>query len=249
MDDDAPPGVPEWVVTYGDMMSLLLTFFIMLVSMSEVVAEQKYRAVLASLAEYLGHPAAPLSPSGQNFPLNSLAEQRDTLGSHTDEHQGRGGLRRQALDGEDVRVFRNREGEPVPAGTIHFPANSAELTAAGRLELAAIAQRLAGKPNKIDICGVARDSARASTSTPKPTALPSEPVEAPRPQQTMPTDLAYQRAKTVLRALEATGIRHDRLRISTDIEAPTTDNFAHADRVDVTALDAYVSEIVGPREE
>ena len=29
-------GVPEWVVTYGDMMSLLLTFFIMLVSMSEL---------------------------------------------------------------------------------------------------------------------------------------------------------------------------------------------------------------------
>ncbi|MBL4886213.1 MAG: flagellar motor protein MotB, partial [Planctomycetaceae bacterium] len=36
MDDDEPPGVPEWVVTYGDMMSLLLTFFIMLVSLSEV---------------------------------------------------------------------------------------------------------------------------------------------------------------------------------------------------------------------
>ena len=46
MEDDGPPGVPEWVVTYGDMMSLLLTFFIMLVSLSEVVADQKYRAIL-----------------------------------------------------------------------------------------------------------------------------------------------------------------------------------------------------------
>ena len=26
-DDDAPPGVPEWVVTYGDMMSLLQAGF------------------------------------------------------------------------------------------------------------------------------------------------------------------------------------------------------------------------------
>ena len=37
--EDEAPGVPEWVVTYGDMMSLLLTFFIMLVSMSELKEE------------------------------------------------------------------------------------------------------------------------------------------------------------------------------------------------------------------
>ena len=35
-ENDSSPGVPEWVVTYGDMMSLLLTFFIMLVSLSEL---------------------------------------------------------------------------------------------------------------------------------------------------------------------------------------------------------------------
>src|SRR5690606_21337153 len=59
MDDDAPPGVAEWVVTYGDMMSLLLTFFIMLVSMSEVKEDEKYRAVMEALQHYLGYRAAP----------------------------------------------------------------------------------------------------------------------------------------------------------------------------------------------
>ena len=29
---DDEPGIPAWVVTYGDMMSLLLTFFILLLS-------------------------------------------------------------------------------------------------------------------------------------------------------------------------------------------------------------------------
>ncbi|HID23354.1 MAG TPA: hypothetical protein EYP14_13280, partial [Planctomycetaceae bacterium] len=43
MADEDSGGVPEWVVTYGDMMSLLLTFFIMLVSLSEVVADKRYR--------------------------------------------------------------------------------------------------------------------------------------------------------------------------------------------------------------
>ncbi|MGI9443328.1 MAG: flagellar motor protein MotB [Rubripirellula sp.] len=33
-DEPEEMGIPEWVVTFGDMMSLLLTFFIMLVSLS-----------------------------------------------------------------------------------------------------------------------------------------------------------------------------------------------------------------------
>ncbi len=31
-----PPGVPEWVVTFGDMMALLLCFFILLQMFSEL---------------------------------------------------------------------------------------------------------------------------------------------------------------------------------------------------------------------
>jgi hypothetical protein len=42
-------GVPEWVVTFGDMMSLLLTFFIMLVSFSELKSEEKYQALMDAL--------------------------------------------------------------------------------------------------------------------------------------------------------------------------------------------------------
>ena len=35
-----PPGVPEWVVTYGDLMSLLLCFFILLAAFSEIKQER-----------------------------------------------------------------------------------------------------------------------------------------------------------------------------------------------------------------
>ena len=59
-----PPGVPEWVVTYGDMMSLLLTFFIMLVLLSEVVAEKKYRAILEAIQEYGAYAGGA---AGQKF--------------------------------------------------------------------------------------------------------------------------------------------------------------------------------------
>ena len=42
------PGVPGWMVTYGDMMTLLLCFFVMLVSMSTMEIE-KFKAAAASL--------------------------------------------------------------------------------------------------------------------------------------------------------------------------------------------------------
>ena len=76
MEDDGPPGVPEWVVTYGDMMSLLLTFFIMLVSLSEVIAEKKYRAVLEALDQHMngGYSTAPSSPPGRNYAANDHFE-------------------------------------------------------------------------------------------------------------------------------------------------------------------------------
>ena len=35
-DEPSAPGAPDWFVTYADLMSLLLTFFIMLAALSDV---------------------------------------------------------------------------------------------------------------------------------------------------------------------------------------------------------------------
>jgi chemotaxis protein MotB len=43
-------GAPAWMVTYGDMMSLLLTFFVLLVSMS-VIREEQFEAAKKSIRE------------------------------------------------------------------------------------------------------------------------------------------------------------------------------------------------------
>ena len=53
---NCPPeemGIPGWVVTYGDMMSLLLTFFILLVSFSSI-QESKFKEAMESLQGALG---------------------------------------------------------------------------------------------------------------------------------------------------------------------------------------------------
>ena len=50
----APAGVPEWVVTYGDLMSLLLCFFILLAAFSELKQERDYQEVVRSVQEAFG---------------------------------------------------------------------------------------------------------------------------------------------------------------------------------------------------
>ena len=60
-EEDDGGGIPEWVVTFGDMMSLLLTFFIMLVSLSEIKEEEKYQALVESMRKQFGHNASQTS--------------------------------------------------------------------------------------------------------------------------------------------------------------------------------------------
>ena len=61
IEEEPSPGVPEWVVTFGDMMSLLLTFFIMLISMSEIKEDEKFQGVADSLHQQFGYDKATLS--------------------------------------------------------------------------------------------------------------------------------------------------------------------------------------------
>ncbi|WP_166820552.1 OmpA/MotB family protein [Thalassoroseus pseudoceratinae] len=229
MDDEAP-GVPEWVVTYGDMMSLLLTFFIMLVSLSEVVADKKYQAILEAIMQYSGYEAAPPSPEGKNFALNSVVERLDTLGSFT-SGPGTGGIRQASMPGESLQILRTREGKPRRVGNpILFETGEFTLSEAALDQLVEAARQLAGKPNKIDLRGhVAHDTENTGIM------------------------LCYQRSKAVRAELIALGISPVRIRItavgSAEPETTISDQLTpHPDRVEVMILDAFASEFIGPSE-
>ncbi|MCA9041241.1 MAG: OmpA family protein [Planctomycetaceae bacterium] len=232
MEDDGPPGVPEWVVTYGDMMSLLLTFFIMLVSLSEVVADQKYRAILEALQAYVGYDFAPANPPGKSFPHNSMLEKMTKLGSWKDESKDNGGLRRRSTSGEDLRVFRNREGKVILVGEpIYFEGRSKVLAESEIHKLQVIADKLMGKPNKVEI------RSHCSESIPE------------REKR----DLCYDRGRFIYDSLvDVLHIEPERLRIGVagstmPVEKKQFDTNENHNRIEVLILDSFSEEFVGPR--
>jgi chemotaxis protein MotB len=85
---DAPAedkGAPKWVVTFGDLMSLLLCFFVLLLSFSEM-DRQKYKLVAGSLAKAFGvqrQEKSHESPKGAT--MVSLSFDQDLIPQHRKE--------------------------------------------------------------------------------------------------------------------------------------------------------------------
>jgi len=237
--DDEPPGVPEWVVTYGDMMSLLLTFFIMLVSLSEVVADQKYRAIMEAIHSYLGYDSGPLAPPGKNFSLNAVVDSLNNqkLGSVSNDKKGLGGVKQEAPVGDDLRVTRLREGQGQLSGElIIFPNGKADLSAEAIKSITKTAHKIAGKPHKLEI--------RAFTA-------PYVKGIAQTDLQRM--DLAYQRAEKVMQVLLDEHLNRNRMRIVIYFHNPNTtkerEQVLEKDRVEITTLDEYATTFIGTEDD
>lgn len=54
VENEAAPASNDWTLMYGDLMTLLLTFFVMIVSMSELKQNERFQGVADSLAEQFG---------------------------------------------------------------------------------------------------------------------------------------------------------------------------------------------------
>ena len=82
-EDDPPIAIPEWVVTFGNLMSLLLTFFIMLVSLSEMKSEEKY--VLFDPGASIEDSRLFMNARAEVFLLNEMAS--ESQGTHEEREQ------------------------------------------------------------------------------------------------------------------------------------------------------------------
>lgn len=193
--EDPPAGAPEWMVTYGDAMTLLLCFFVIIVSMSEIKKDEKFQQVIESLrAAFGGYQGAPGAVPTQNVPNNVLIQRLQELEVpiHTNKQ---GDSDEEGIHGKKVRVTDVRDGiEVVVGGLISFERFSATLKPEARELLAQTAERIRGYNTKVMIRGHA---------TKEP--LPDDSIYADA------WDLSYARAKAVSDELARHGIRRVRL--------------------------------------
>ena len=154
-DDDGGGDIPEWVVTFGDMMSLLLAFFIMLFSLSEMKQEEKFQAMLQSMRRQFGHEASMMSMvPGMNTPRNSMMQSIASMGRAKRKDVVRGGNKVKSITGEDRQVRTMRPGkDPTVGGVVFFNETDALLDDDAKSQLRQIASQVAGKPQKIEIRG------------------------------------------------------------------------------------------------
>ena len=156
IEEEPAPGIPEWVVTFGDMMSLLLTFFIMLVSMSEMKEEEKFQAMVESFRQQFGAHVT----GKEMVPGDSRARGAQTpnpiysMGRSQKKDIMNGGQEVKAVVGENEKVQIVRPGDDSSiGGVIYFDEMSSDLTEDNKRDLIRIIEQLAGKPQKIEIRG------------------------------------------------------------------------------------------------
>lgn len=226
----APPsGAPEWVLTYGDMMSLLLCFFILLAAFADYEEggdSTNAMLAIASIQQALGIKSSGTSLSTA-IEFNALVDQlKNAIRELQKEHHG--DTAQEGINGRNVRLRKIRDGmEIVLGGMIVFEPFSAELTPEGRRALDQLGTVIKGHRNMIEIRGHAGDS--------------------PGPPDWTAKDafhLSHQRAERVADALLAAGIdtRTIRLVAAGPNEPVPRDPTARNSRADARRVEIIVRE-------
>jgi len=183
-------GAPRWVVTFGDMMALLLCFFILLQMFSELKQERQYQRVITAIREAFGYSGGIGVLPLRDPPVRSIVEQLEemALKQYEDTKSSRSPV--ESIEGVFLRVKKVRDGTMFTiGGPAGFDELSAEVRPAVRAELSKVATMLKGRRNKI----IVRGHAHAKY-------LPPD-----SPWRDL-TDLSYDRARAVMDILVEMGL-------------------------------------------
>lgn len=161
--EDEAEEAPAWITTFSDLMSLLLTFFVLLFSMASL-NEQKFKQVLESIQSALGVEQVP--QAGTREGLEMLSKESKAQPDAVDEL---GGMVQKELDQikSEVEEFimKNKLGGQVRAevdgrgavitisDVVIFPVGEAEVTPSGLKVLDKIVDILKQFPYRVRVEG------------------------------------------------------------------------------------------------
>jgi len=193
----APQGAPLWVVSYGDMMSLLLTFFILLASMANYdEVSERFMTAIESIREALGMKGqVGTKKVDMSVDFHSLLARLESI-VKPDLPEDVANSDDDGIHGKNFRVTNIRDGtELTIGGPITFKPFSAELTDEGKSLLRQVGDTLRGYRNKVEVRGHA--------------------AEEPAPDDWTEEDaihLSFQRADAIANELILSGVDHRTLR-------------------------------------
>lgn len=147
--------IPEWVVTFGDMMTLLLCFFILLQAFSELKRDHEYQRVITAVKEAFGYVGGVGVLPVDDPPLKSMVQVLEAMAVKSNNDQSRISRNtEQGIDGPHMRVTRIREGIMFTiGGPGMFEPLSATMREPVRREVLKLVPLLQGRRNKIEIVG------------------------------------------------------------------------------------------------
>jgi len=229
-------GAPGWMTTFADMMTLLLCFFVLIVSFSEIKKDDKYQAVVEEIQEAFGmHGGGGKLPTDDD-PALSLLQILETTQLQRERIEEQSRAEDPGVDGKTRDVTTVREGDLyVVGGRITFEPGSADLTPEARRQLMSIVPEIRGIRNLVQVRGHAAAREVATDGTPVDDLV----------------GLSYARAKAVGDFLtsEAVGIDPARVRLMAVGPAEPLNNrsFTTAEqepnrRVEVMLADALVKD-------
>ncbi|MEX2299687.1 MAG: flagellar motor protein MotB [Bryobacterales bacterium] len=154
--DEPPAGAPEWMVTFADLMSLLLTFFVLLLSFSNMEIT-KFRTMAGSVRNALGLKS--------EFALSDIPTGSKLL-PHMDPKEGEGGQAAEQMKVELKDMVEHSELKDIgtveitPRGVVLrlkgdsvFDSGQAEIKPAAIPFMDRLAGHIATVPNAIDVEG------------------------------------------------------------------------------------------------
>ena len=146
--------IPEWVVTFGDMMTLLLCFFILLQMFSELKQEREYQRVITAIKDAFGFSGGIGVLPVDDPPTRSMIEHLESMAIKQYDDVRSSQSPTESVDGVHLRVTRIREGLMFTiGGPSSFDELSADVKPSVHDQIRKLSGFLAGRNNKILVRG------------------------------------------------------------------------------------------------